>query len=66
MIFAIIFARPDLDMLPSAVSASLRLWLKDESLEDTWINRYNHQRPHQALKYRTPSQYHQDQCKQAA
>ena len=31
-----------------------------------WINRYNNQRPHQALKYRTPSQYHQDQCKQAA
>jgi len=27
--------KPNLDILPSAVSTSLRLWLKDETLEDT-------------------------------
>jgi putative transposase len=31
-----------------------------------WINRYNHHRPHQALKYLSPSQYYQTQCNQAA
>lgn len=31
-----------------------------------WINHYNSRRPHQALNFRTPTQYHQDQCKQAA
>lgn len=31
-----------------------------------WINRYNTQRPHQALKYKTPNQYHQERCKSAA
>ena len=31
-----------------------------------WLREYNTRRPHQALKYLTPSQYHQNQCKQAA
>lgn len=31
-----------------------------------WINHYNTRRPHQALRYQTPTQYHQNQCKSAA
>jgi putative transposase len=31
-----------------------------------WIHHYNTRRPHQSLSYRTPNQYHQDQCKSAA
>lgn len=31
-----------------------------------WIHQYNNHRPHQALKYKSPSQYHQLQCQQAA
>jgi putative transposase len=31
-----------------------------------WIHNYNHHRPHQALKYQTPNQYHQQLCKTAA
>jgi transposase InsO family protein len=30
-----------------------------------WIHRYNHHRPHQALSYLTPNQYHLQQCKAA-
>jgi putative transposase len=31
-----------------------------------WIQRYNHHRPHQSLKYKSPTQYHQYLCNQAA
>lgn len=31
-----------------------------------WIHQYNNHRPHQALKYKSPTQYHQLQCQQAA
>lgn len=31
-----------------------------------WIHAYNHQRPHQSLAYKTPTQYHQHLCNQAA
>jgi len=31
-----------------------------------WIHHYNHHRPHQALKYKSPTQYHQQQCNTAA
>lgn len=31
-----------------------------------WIEHYNTRRPHQSLKYLTPTQYHQRQCIQAA
>lgn len=31
-----------------------------------WIEHYNTRRPHQALRYLTPIQYHQNQCKKAA
>lgn len=31
-----------------------------------WIHNYNHHRPHQALKYKSPHQYHQQRCQQAA
>lgn len=31
-----------------------------------WIHRYNHHRPHQSLKYKSPTQYHQHLCNQAA
>jgi putative transposase len=31
-----------------------------------WIHHYNTRRPHQSLAYKTPTQYHQDQCKSAA
>ncbi|MBB5354031.1 putative transposase [Haloferula luteola] len=31
-----------------------------------WIQHYNHRRPHQALKYKSPTQYHQAQCNTAA
>ena len=31
-----------------------------------WIEHYNTRRPHQSLRYMTPSQYHQDRCKHAA
>jgi putative transposase len=31
-----------------------------------WIHRYNHHRPHQALKYKSPNQYHLYLCNQAA
>lgn len=31
-----------------------------------WIEHYNTRRPHQSLSYKTPSQYHQHQCKHAA
>ena len=32
----------------------------------TWIQHYNHRRPHQALKYNSPTQYHLTQCNTAA
>jgi putative transposase len=31
-----------------------------------WIHHYNHHRPHQALKYKSPNQYHQHLCQPAA
>lgn len=31
-----------------------------------WIHHYNSSRPHQSLNYLTPTQYHQEQCNQAA
>ena len=31
-----------------------------------WIHRYNHNRPHQSLKYKSPNQYNQIICNQAA
>lgn len=31
-----------------------------------WIEHYNTNRPHQSLRYKTPSQYHQDRCQSAA
>ena len=31
-----------------------------------WIDYYNEQRPHQALNYKTPTQYHQSKCRKAA
>lgn len=31
-----------------------------------WIHAYNHERPHQSLNYKTPSQYHQTKCNIAA
>lgn len=31
-----------------------------------WIHHYNHHRPHQSLKYKSPHQYHQHLCQPAA
>lgn len=31
-----------------------------------WMSHYNTRRPHQALSYQTPKQYHQEKCKHAA
>ena len=31
-----------------------------------WIQNYNHHRPHQALNYKSPNQYHQTRCNKAA
>lgn len=31
-----------------------------------WIHHYNHRRPHQALNYKSPTQYHQTRCNTAA
>lgn len=31
-----------------------------------WIHAYNHERPHQSLNYKTPNQYHETKCNNAA